>query len=76
MYLIHCDRSAAKADIRDELLRLAVSAGEPLSRARADKLADKFKRGLFDPELERVLQYMDPTGEEACSNVMRELAIA
>lgn len=74
MFLIHCDRAATKNAIRDELLFLASSAGEPLSKARADKLADKFKRGLFDPELERVLQYADPTAETACNNVMREAA--
>lgn len=73
---INCDRSARKNDIRDWLLILAHDNGEHLSDARADKLANKFKKGLFDPELERVLQYSDPTGEEAVTNVIRELVDA
>lgn len=69
---ITCDRSATKNEIRDWLIILADDNGEDLSKARADKLANKFKKGLFDPELERVLQYSDPTGEAAVKNVMKE----
>lgn len=72
---ITCDRSATKNEIRDWLIILADDNGENLSKARADKLANKFKKGLFDPELERVLQYSDPTGEAAVKNVMKEFAV-
>lgn len=72
--LIACDRSATKNEIRDALLALAATNDHPLSRSRADYLADKFKRGLFDPELARVLSYSDPTGEIAVRNVMKEAA--
>jgi hypothetical protein len=67
---IHVDPRSTKAEIRDALLELAFGAGQPLSKSKADKLADKFKRGLFDPELQRVIQYSDPTGETAVSNVL------
>ncbi|UXM92522.1 hypothetical protein [Paenarthrobacter sp. JL.01a] len=42
--------------------------------ARADKLANKFKKGLFDPDLARFIQYSDPTGEEASARVDKEKA--
>lgn len=71
---IACDRSAPKNDIRDWLMILANDNGESLSKARADKLANKFKRGEFDPDLERVIQYSDPTGETAVNNTMKEAA--
>lgn len=67
---IHVDPRSTKSEIRDALLELAFGAGQPLSKSKADKLADKFKRGLFDPELQRVIQYSDPTGETACNNVL------
>jgi len=71
------DRTARKNDIRDALLNIAADNGEDLSRARADKLADKFKRGEFDPMLARFIQYSDPTGEEAARKVDAErLAVA
>ena len=73
---IHADRSATKNTIRDWLLILAHEAGLPLSDARADKLANKFKKGLFDPELAYFLQWADPTGEKAVRNVMRAEAVA
>jgi hypothetical protein len=76
MYLIQCDTTARKADIRDHLMILAADAGQPLSKARADKLADKFKRGTFDPALVRIIGWSDPTGETACNNVMREAVAA
>ena len=71
---IHVDRAATKNEIRDALLGMANGAGQPLSKSRADKLADKFKRGMFDPELARVIGWADPTGEMACNNVMKEMA--
>ena len=67
---IACDRTAKKNDIRDWLIILAGDNGETLSKSRADKLANKFKKGLFDPELERVIQYSDPTGETAVNKVL------
>lgn len=73
---IHVDPRSTKNEIRDALLDLAAGAGQPLSKSKADKLADKFKRGLFDPELARVIQYADPTGELATNNVMREQLLA
>jgi hypothetical protein len=72
MYLIQCDTTARKADIRDHLLILAADADQPLSQSRADRLADKFKRGAYDPALVRIIGWADPTGETACNNVMRE----
>ena len=73
---IYVDRSATKNTIRDWLLILAHEAGRPLSAARADKLANKFKKGLFDPELAYFLQWADPTGEKAVRNVMSAEAVA
>lgn len=67
----HLDRSATKHQVRDELLFLAGEQGSPLSKSKADKLADRFKRGAFDPDLARVIGWSDPTGEEAVNNVMR-----
>jgi hypothetical protein len=66
------DRTARKNDIRDALLDIARSNGEFLSDARANNLAIKFKRGLFDPDLARFIQYSDPVGEEAATNVDKE----
>jgi len=54
----------------------AYDNGETLSKARADKLADKFKRGAFDPDLARFIQYSDPVGEEATRNADRALGLA
>jgi len=66
------DRTARKNDIRDALLDIARSNGEFLSDARANNLAIKFKKGLFDPDLARFIQYSDPVGETAASNVDKE----
>ena len=71
MFFKTVDRSATKNEIKDALLDIASQAGQALSVARADKLANKFKKGIFDPELMRVIQYSDPTGETAVNNVMR-----
>ena len=76
MYLRYVDRSATKNDIRDSLLLIANENGEQLSPARADKLANKFKKGLFDPDLAKFIQYSDPTGETAARNADRELVAA
>lgn len=59
-------KSATKNEIRDALLWSAGEQGEELSPARADKLANKFKKGEFDPDLARFLQHSDTTGEIAC----------
>lgn len=70
------DRAATKNDIADALKSIAADNGETLSDARADKLANKFKRGLFDPDLARFIQYRDPTGEEATSEADKALGLA
>lgn len=72
MFFKFVDQSAPKNDIRDALLYTAQENGEELSRARADKLANKFKRGEFDPDLARFIQYSDPTGEKASRRVDAE----
>lgn len=72
--LISCDLTATKNEIRDHLLLLAADNDHPLSQSRADKLANKFKKGLFDPELAYILHYSDPTGETAVRNIMRAAA--
>lgn len=74
MFYVEVDRAATKNEIRDALYEIASEAGRPISEARADKLANKFKKGLFDPELEQVLQYQDPTGETAVANALEEMA--
>lgn len=74
MFTMPCDRSATKNEIRDALLDLAAAAGRELSDARADKLANKFKKGLFDPILVSLLTYADPTGDTATENVMEAAA--
>lgn len=65
MFFKDVDRAAPKNDIKDALIWIAAENGELLSKSRADALADKFKRGMFDPMLARFIQYSDPTGEEA-----------
>ena len=72
MFFKDVDRSATKNDIAAALLTIATENGELLSPARADKLANKFKRGEFDPMLLRFIQYTDNTGEEASANVDAE----
>lgn len=67
------DRADTKNTIRDMFLENAAYLDLTLSRARAEKLADKYKRGRLDehdPDLMRVLDYSDPTGEMAVSWVM------
>ncbi len=77
MFFKYVDQSAPKNDIRDMLLWEASENGEELSKSRANNLADKFKKGQFDPDLARYIQYSDPVGEEASSNVDAErLAVA
>lgn len=77
MYLRYVDRTANKNEIRDALLLTAAENGEDLSKARANNLADKFKKGHYDPDLARFIQYSDPVGEEAARNVDAErLAVA
>ena len=77
MFFKDVDRSATKNDIAAALLVIAAENGETLSDARADKLANKFKRGEFDPMLARFIQYSDPVGELATRNVDAErLAVA
>ena len=72
MFFRFVDRASPKNEIRDQLMWTAYDNGETLSKARADKLANKFKRGEFDPDLARYIQYSDPTGEQAARNVDQE----
>lgn len=65
MFFQYVDQSKTKAEIRDMLLDFASKEGEELSKSRAHNLADKFKRGQFDPLLARFIHYNDSTGEEA-----------
>jgi hypothetical protein len=76
VFLRYVDRSATKNEIAAALKWEAADNGETLSDARADKLANKFKRGQFDPDLARFIQYSDPVGEEATSRADRELVAA
>lgn len=72
MFFKDVDRSATKNEIKAALLDIAATNGELLSKSRADSLADKFKRGEFDPMLARFIQYSDITGETAAKNVDAE----
>lgn len=72
MFTAYINPRMTKNEIRDGLLEMASEAGQLLSKAKADKLANKFKKGLFDPDLKKILAYSDPTGEQATSNVWRE----
>ena len=65
MFFKSYNRSDTKNEIRDWLLRTAADNGEELSKSRANNLADKFKKGQFDPDLARIIHYNDSTGEEA-----------
>lgn len=73
MFFRFVDRTATKHEIQSALLDMAATNGEALSDARALNLAAKFKKGLFDPDLARFIQYSDPTGEEATRRVDRAL---
>lgn len=65
------DRSMRKNDIRDYLLERAAVSDYPLSKSRANNLADKYKKGEYDFELDYILNYHDPVGEKAVNNVMK-----
>jgi hypothetical protein len=72
VFFKYVDQSATKNEIRDALLWNASENGGELSQSRANNLADKFKKGQFDPDLARYIQYSDPTGELATRNVDAE----
>lgn len=77
-FLAGVDRLDTKNQIRATFLENAADLDLELSKSRADRLADKYKRGRldqYDPDLMRVLDYSDPTGEEATSNVMDEMCL-
>ena len=76
MFFRYVDRTATKNDIAAALKTIAADNGETLSDARADKLANKFKKGVFDPDLARFIQYSDPTGEEATRRADKALGLA
>lgn len=65
MFFKKVDQSATKNEIKLALLDFSSENGESLSKSKADALADKFKRGQFDPDLARIIHYSDTTGEEA-----------
>ncbi|GGG50811.1 hypothetical protein GCM10011374_11790 [Kocuria dechangensis] len=48
--------------------------GEPISKSKAGRIADKIIRGTFnpDPRLASAIEYQDPTGNTAAANVDRE----
>lgn len=71
------DRADTKNTIRDMLLGNAAYLGVALSKAKADKVANAYKRGRLDeldPELQRVIAYADPTGETAVRRAMAACA--
>jgi len=70
------DRTATKHEIQSALLDIAATNGEVLSDARALNLAARFKKGLFDPDLARFIQYSDPTGETATRHADKALGLA
>lgn len=59
------DRSATKNEIRDHLIALAAEQGIALSRSRADKYANKYKKGHLDSIPRGPLGGFDPTGRTA-----------
>lgn len=65
MFFKAVDRLSTKNEIRDALLNIAAENGEALSRSKANNLADSFKKGHYDPDLMRFVNYSDPVGEEA-----------
>lgn len=72
-FLAGVDRSDTKNQIRATFLDNAMHLGLELSPSRASRLADKYKRGRldrYDLDLMRVLDYSDPTGEQAVENVL------
>jgi len=76
VFFRYVDRTATKNDIAAALKNIATANNETLSDARADKLANKFKKGLFDPDLARFIQYSDPVGEEATRRADKALELA
>ena len=76
-FLAGVDRSDTKNQIRATFLDNAIHLGLELSPSRASRLADKYKRGRldqYDPDLMRILDYSDPTGEQAVENVLARAA--
>jgi hypothetical protein len=76
-FLAGVDRTDTKNMIRATFLANAAHLDLELSRSRADRLADKYKRGRldqYDPDLMRILDYSDPTGEQAVENVLARAA--
>jgi hypothetical protein len=76
MFFRYVDRTATKNDIAAALQFIAADNGETLSDARADKLASKFKKGMFDPMLAKFIQYSDETGETATRRADKALRLA
>jgi len=59
------NRNATKNEIRDHLIALAAEQGITLSRSRADKHANKHKKGHLDSSPRGPLGGFDPTGRTA-----------
>lgn len=61
----------SKPDLVNEIITTAEEAGKTISVSRAGRLADKIIAGKFDPEMQRVLDYADITGETATARADR-----
>lgn len=67
------DRRDTKNQIRDTLTENLAVLGMEVSRSRADRLAKAYKANRLDdldPELQRVIDYSDITGETAVRRVL------
>lgn len=69
MNLLTADQK--KADLVNEILDAAHEKGRHVSISRAGRLADKIIAGKFEPDMQRVLDYADPTGEQAVARASR-----
>jgi hypothetical protein len=69
--LANIDPTTPAMQIVSFLMGNAEMAGVQMSFSKAQRIARKVQRGVFDPELARVIQYSDPTGEAAVREVMR-----
>lgn len=61
----------SKPDLINEIITTAEGNGKTISVSRAGRLADKIIAGKYDPDMQRVLDYADPTGEQAVARASR-----
>lgn len=61
------DSDMPSAELRAHVQALAQAAGQPITPAKAQRIAKRIKAGDFNP---RLLTYADPTAEEAVWNVL------